>query len=592
MVKKNTLKNIYETASGTRWKIALLLFMRAVAALVNVAVALILRDMINAAVSQNHALFFSKSAVFVSLICIRVAAGAGNRFLQEDISAELENKWKKRLFSTLLQKNYAYVSAVHSGEWMTRLTNDAVIVASGMTNILPDLGGMVVRLAGAAGAILLMESRFIYLLVPGTAALMAVSYFSRKKMKRMHKKVQQEEGKLRSYLQESFAGMLVIHSYGTEYEAICQASEKMQEHKEARMCRNRFSNICNTGFSTLMNVVYAVGACYCGYGILAGTISYGTFTAILQLIGQLQNPLANISGILPRYYAMISSAERLLEAEETAGDAFPEKKTLEEVRKVYDHGLEKIVLNNISFSYLRPVHEQKTNRKDQEFSVLSEENTEKFLALSGWDFEFEKGEYIAITGPSGCGKSTLLKLLMCLYDPEQGKRYLQINGEKVPLDSRWQRLFAYVPQGNYLMSGTIREMVAFSDYTRKNHDQELWKALMIACADEFVRKLDHGLDTVLGERGSGLSEGQMQRLAIARAIFSQCPVLILDECSSALDEKTEAQLLHNLRSMTDRTVIIITHRPAALKICDHICQVKDRLTFVKGVEGEKENRRS
>lgn len=183
---------------------------------------------------------------------------------------------------------------------------------------------------------------------------------------------------------------------------------------------------------------------------------------------------------------------------------------------------------------------------------------------------------MAITGPSGCGKSTLLKLLMCLYDPDEGSRYLQTTDSRITLDGSWQRLFAYVPQGNYLMSGTIREMVTFSDHRQSMHDEEIWRALSIACADEFVRKLEHGIDTVLGERGAGLSEGQMQRLAIARAVFSRCPVMILDECSSALDERTEEQLLRNLRSMTDRTVIIITHRPAALKICDRICQVNGK----------------
>ena len=233
----------------------------------------------------------------------------------------------------------------------------------------------------------------------------------------------------------------------------------------------------------------------------------------------------------------------------------------------YENQLEQIVLEDISFSYRCPGCG----------TPGAEAQYNQSKALSGWNFSIRKGDYVAIVGPSGCGKSTLLKLLMCLYQPDTGRRYLQLNHEQVPLDGTWQRLFAYVPQGNNLMQGTIRDMVAFADHNRRQDEPAIWQALSIACADDFVRGLDHGLDTELGERGAGLSEGQMQRLAIARAVFSRSPVLILDECSSALDEPTEAQLLHNLRAMTERTVIIITHRPAALQICDRIWRVDDKL---------------
>lgn len=567
MGKKTTIKYLYETAGGTKWKIALLLFMKVTISFVNVSTAFLLKDMINAAISHDKALFFSRGVMWGVLIFIRVIVAAVNRFLQEDISSDIENTLKRRVFASLLNKNYEYVSFIHSGEWMTRLTNDTTIVANGMTNILPDMAGMVVRFLGAASAILLMEPGLMFLLVPGGTILILFSYVSRKKMKSMHKKVQEKDGKLRSFLQECLSGMLVIRSYATESLTILQAQEKMQECKVARMKRNHFSNFCNTGFSVLMNGTYLAGAYYCGYGILMGTVSYGSLMAILQLIGQLQNPLANFSGILPRYYAMSASAERLLEAETMDSSCANEEKSLTEVLDVYQHQLEKMGLENVSFSYLRHAKElESPNEAD---------NNEEYETLSKYNFSINKGEYVAITGPSGCGKSTLLKLLMCLYEPKEGTRFLQVNGQIVSLDKSWQRLFAYVPQGNYLMSGTIREMVAFSDRSKMQEEEAIWEALTIACAKEFVSQLEDGLDTVLGERGAGLSEGQMQRLAIARAVFSRCPVLILDECSSALDEKTESQLLKNLRLMTDRTVIIVTHRPAALEICDRIYQVKD-----------------
>ncbi len=201
--------------------------------------------------------------------------------------------------------------------------------------------------------------------------------------------------------------------------------------------------------------------------------------------------------------------------------------------------------------------------------VREDEKTKMPVVLKNISFEIRKGEYVAFTGYSGCGKSTLLKLMMCLYPLENGGRFLRA-GEKIPLTSEWNRLFAYVPQGNHLMSGTIREIVTFSDKNQMKDEIRINKALKIACADEFVSYLENGIDTMLGERGTGLSEGQMQRIAVARAIFSDNPILLFDEATSALDEQTERQLIENLRTMTDKTVVIVTHRPAALEICDKI----------------------
>ena len=165
---------------------------------------------------------------------------------------------------------------------------------------------------------------------------------------------------------------------------------------------------------------------------------------------------------------------------------------------------------------------------------------------------------MAFTGASGCGKSTVLKLLLGLYKPQAGS---------VTPDESYKRLFAYVPQGNHLMSGSIRSVVAFADPGEQGNEERINNALSLACCD-FVSELPRGADTLLGERGLGLSEGQMQRLAIARAIFSESPILILDEATSALDADTERKVLENIKSMTDKTVIIVTHRPAALAVCD------------------------
>ena len=185
------------------------------------------------------------------------------------------------------------------------------------------------------------------------------------------------------------------------------------------------------------------------------------------------------------------------------------------------------------------------------------------VVLDRMNLEIHRGETVAFTGHSGCGKSTVLKLLMCMYPPDSGERYLSTSQGTEALTAAYRRLFAYVPQGNALMNGTIREAVCFAE---EADDERLKYALTVACADEFV----DDTEAELGERGSGLSEGQMQRLAVARAIYADAPVLLLDESTSALDEGTEKRLLENLRNMTDKTVVIVTHRKAALSICDRV----------------------
>jgi ATP-binding cassette subfamily B protein len=198
------------------------------------------------------------------------------------------------------------------------------------------------------------------------------------------------------------------------------------------------------------------------------------------------------------------------------------------------------------------------------------------VVLKNISVDIKKGQYVAFTGHSGCGKSTVLKLLMCIYRLDGGRRYITgKSGNTEELSAKYHRLFAYVPQGNQLMSGTIREVVCFADKRGLHDDERINNALKIACANEFVSELDDGTDTLLGERGTGLSEGQMQRIAIARAVYSECPILLLDEATSALDEATERKVLENLRNMTDKTVVIVTHRPAALEICDRILQFSE-----------------
>lgn len=541
---QKTLGWIREVAGGARLLVALLVVLQSLLSLSGILFALILRRIINAAVDGDRNGFFFSIAVLIGVLCLQILLQALNRFLNEYTSTTVENQFKAELFSSLLTGEYASVTATHSGEWMNRLTSDTVVVAGGVTQIVPGLIGMSVRMIGAIAAIVWLEPRFLYILVPGGGAMFFLTYAFRKILKRLHKRIQEADGALRVFLQERLESLLIVRAFDKEAQTATEAAGLMANHKDARLKRNRFSNICNVGFAAVMNGAYILGIGFCGYGILTGTMSYGNLMAILQLIGQVQNPFANLTGFLPKYYAMLASAERLMEAEQYAKDS-ENRMTRAQTLDFYRSDFQSIRLEGAYFTYQPPVQT---------------EGEPMPVVLKDVNLEIKKGEYLVFTGPSGCGKSTILKLLMCLYPLDSGECYMKTAQGKQALTPAWRSLFAYVPQGNQLLSGTIREIVAFGDRESARDDAAIHKALTIACAEEFVTALDNGLDTVLGERGLGLSEGQMQRIAIARAIFSGHPILMLDEATSALDEATACRLLANLRSMTDKTVILVTHR--------------------------------
>ena len=349
------------------------------------------------------------------------------------------------------------------------------------------------------------------------------------------------------FYQERLGSQIVIRVFSREEQTEKEQRRYLDRHQAARMKRNWFSNLCNAGLALAMNGAYILGAIYCGFGILTRTMTYGTFTAVLQLVGQVQSPFANLSGSLPQYFAMVASSERLREVEE-----FPSEQLVpdshSDLEPFYSFGL-----RQVRFTY--PAYD---------------EGQEETAVLENFSMEVRRGEFIALTGPSGCGKSTMLKVLMALYPIESGTRYItDENGER-ELTGADRKMFSYVPQGNMLIHGSIREVIAFGDENGMNDNPRIIQALKTACAYDFVKELENGLDSILGEQGSGLSEGQIQRLSIARALFSSREVLLLDEATSALDGETEKLLLRNLRADSDRTVIIVTHRPAALEVADRI----------------------
>lgn len=552
IVKNPAMSWIFGVSGKLKLGVLLLVLLNSAISISAVAFALVLREAIDGAVSGNKMVFL-KFVIILGLIMVgQIAARGVIRFLDEYVRSGMENVIKTRLYETILSRKYSAITAYHTGELLNRITNDAVVVADGFVQIIPGIIAMLVKLAGAAAVLFVLDYRFSVIFFAGGGLVLIFTTLFRRVMKKLHKDVQAADGVLRSYLSENLGSLMVLKTFGAERKSIDTSKQYMDKHRFMRMKRNRFSNICNVGFGLVMNGGYIFGLCWCSFGILHGSITYGTLSAVLQLVDQLWAPLANMTGYLPKFYGMLSSAERCMELE-----------TLEE-----EH-----VESQFSRDYCRELYKDMTAIECKNITFRYEDD----IILENADISIGKGELITIMGNSGAGKSTLLKLLLAIYEPEKGTLEIKTEKESYALTEKYRKMFAYVPQGNFLMSGNVTSAIASLDDTSADVDMDKVKAVAhIACADTFVEKLEHGYDTLIGERGMGISEGQAQRLAIARALYTDAPVLLLDEATSALDEQIEKNVLKNIRELTDKTVIIVSHRKAVLEVCDRCVVLEDK----------------
>lgn len=555
-----TVRWISDSIGKKKWMIVALCVFQGALAVSGVVFALLMRRTIDSAVAGNHVEFWQAGGMLTALIFVQILLRAGNRYLEEDTRAAMDNCLRRKVFGGILHNEYAKVTSYHTGELMNRLTSDTQIVTDGTVTLIPSLLSMGIRIIGVLVVMYTIEPWFTFIFLIGGCLMAGVSLFPRRWLKRLHRRVQETDGKVRSFLQECLESLLVIHAFGCEEKMEEKSADKMAEHRRIRRKRSNLSNLFSTGLSLVMQGGYLLGFIWCGFGILQGRISYGTLTAVIQLIGQIQTPFANLGSVFPKFTSMLASAERLAELTEQMQEsvetspetltAFPriEGKSRE---WVYEQ-MQEICFDQVSFRY------------DLDRQVLNHDS-----------FVIPKGEFVAMIGSSGIGKSTIMKLLLSVYQPEEGKIVMKLVDGEVPLGVLPSGMFAYVPQGNHLMSGTIAEVVGFAQRSGEIDRERVVEACKAACADGFIRELPQGYDTLLGEKGAGLSEGQMQRLAVARAVYSECPILLLDEATSALDGETERQLIASLKKLPGRTVLLVTHRKEAWKLCDRVLERKE-----------------
>ena len=514
-------------------------------AVFSVLFALGTRGVIDSAVSGVWAAFYRACLYQLGIIGGILLCAAVVRHLHERLMADLERDWQRKLLHGLLHGEYAAVSGYHSAELLNRINNDVRKVDEGILSILPNGAAMLTRLVAAVAVLGVLDIRFTALIACIGVLLVLVTAVLRRYLKNINKQVSEHDGKVSGLLQEVMEKLLMVQAMDVSREVERRADKLLDERYAVQRKRKNISLFANTAVSVMAHGANFLALAWCSVGMLRGQMSFGSLTAVIQLVGQLQQPFFNLSAVMPQYVAMIASAERLMELDAIRGESAPAG---EEPKSLYRR-MEAICLEDVSFRYDRD------------------------LIMNKVSVKLPKGAFAVVTGPSGTGKSTLLKLLLGIFRPESGRVYLDCGGSSVELDRSMRRLFAYVPQGNLLLSGTVREnlTIAATDAT----PEQIEKALYISAMDEYMDQLPMGLDTPLGESGAGLSEGQLQRLAIARAVLGGAPCLLLDECTSALDEETERKVLERLKALEDITCIAVTHRPAAVALCDWRLEVSE-----------------
>lgn len=535
----NAWKWILKNGRKSLIYVILLALLATAVSLISLRFTLASKAVLDIATGQQTGSLPSACLLLGVLLLIQLGVQVSINFINVQANVKLEIALKRSVFKTLISRDYLSVSKYHSGELLNRLTSDINIIIGGIISIVPTICLLLTSIVGGFIILFRLDSLFAVavLLVAPTLVLCGKLYS--KRFKQLHKDCQTADGKTRSFMQEALQNILVIKSFNNQTDILDRNEQLQLDAYKLKLKRVKISIFANVCMFIFFNAGYYLALGYGAYRLSQGLITFGTLTAMLQLVGKIQSPFKDISSMIPQIFSVSASVERIIELEE-----MPEEVSLTQGGCTYDE-LEKIVFDNVTFGYEadKPV-------------------------MKNASFEINKGEFVVIGGESGIGKSTAIKLMLGIMSPNSGEIFVKTDKGNFQLGTATRELFAYVPQGNLILSGTIRENVAFG---KKNaSDEDIIKALELAQIWDYISTLENGLDTVLGEKGLGLSEGQIQRISIARALLYDAPVLLLDESTSALDERTEVELLTTLKSMTDKTCIIISHKKAAFDFCDKV----------------------
>ena len=537
--RRKSLAAIVRWARPVRWSVLLISFLAVLSSLLSLGITLDTKSLIDAATSGNRSSLWLYAAVLVGLMAAIRLFSVLTSYMNVKASAVLQKHLQSMVTEKILDKEYASLKGYHSGELTNRVFSDVSVVKNGILSMLPVLLRTVVSFVGAAVILIIWDWRFIPLLLLGAGIGALITLAFREPMKARHKRMQAAEDSLHASTQETLENIRVVKASVSEKRALTEINGARDRLATEQIRNGKLSILLNQGMGVMFDASWLLCQIWGCVKIFHGTFTYGSLAALIQLMGRIQSPISSAMNLIAQAYGVIASTERLQDLidlpDEDPGTALS--------------SFDRINLENVSFRY-----------DDGQDDVLLNIDT-----------TIQRGDFVALTGISGGGKTSLFQLLLAIYKPVEG-RVVFVNGEQeVPACRGTRSLFAYVPQGNTLFSGTLRDNLL--RFRPDATEEELNRAILAACLEELASEV--GLDARLGERGIGLSEGQAQRVAVARALLSDAPILLLDEATSALDEQTEARMLENIDKMRDKTVIIVTHRRAALAICDYELHIEE-----------------
>lgn len=512
------------------------------------------KAVVNNAISGNSDALRLSCIVLISLSLFRLFGSMLNQFLGVNLRERLERDFKHAVLRDILRSDYSCISRHHSGDLVQRMDADAAAVYNGVLGFTGGLTSLVTSLVAAVTALLQIAPDFTLIFGGVGIVLGSTAMLFRKLLKQLSKDNSAANGRVSGFFHETISKLMVIQALDVAPEVERRTEQTLEDRWTFRRKQRNVQMLSHFGLSVVSYASYLVTMLWCAVKLLNGQITYGDVTAMVSLVTTVRSSATSLPRSLPRIFSITASCDRIMELEALPRQPDPDP---EKVRSLYG-SLTGFTADHLTFAY------------DRENVI-----TDATLTIP-------KGGLTVIIGQSGIGKSTLLKLLLGLYRPNSGSLSIDTPNGPVPVDRSTRSLFSYAPQGNFLLSGTIRENLTFTNPDAS--EEEIRAALHASALEDYVATLPRGLDTVLRENGAGLSEGQAQRLSLARAILSGAPVLLLDEVTSALDAATEAAVLERITALPGRTCIAVTHRPAALKLADHIIEVTQEGMTLKHCE--------
>lgn len=496
------------------------------------------------------------TAIFILalILIIELAIGIFSRWIRALLGVKAQNKMRLHIFTKLMNGEWNALRAFHSGNLINRMEQDVNGIVNFLTESIPSLVCTLTQFTGAFFFLFFMDKQLACIVVLILPFFVICSKLYVKRMRKITHNIRDKESAVQSTIQECLQHVLIIKTL----RRAVMAAERLHNlqntlHKEV-IHKTRYSTLS----SGLINAGFAIGYfatfTWGVFSLQSNVITYGALIAFIQLVGQIQSPVRTLSKFVPIFIEAFTAAERIMEIEQIQQEKAtqPTGTTKELSDPSHCTGIK---ISNLTFAY--PSNEQKASKN----------------IFKDFSYDFRPGNIIAIVGETGAGKTTLIRLLLALTQQTEGNILLyDEKGNSAPINASTRCAFSYVPQGNTLLSGTIRENLQWGN--PQATDTEMKLALRDAAA-HFVFDKPEQLDSRCGEMGDGLSEGQAQRIAIARALLQKAPILLLDEATSSLDPETESMVLKNIVSHhTTQTIILITHRPEALKYCQQTLRLK------------------